>query len=90
VLLLKTEEHAAEVVADKVLKQLLGGVTLRLAILLEYLVGQLGACLKGEMLRLNERVVAVEQDVFGLGARSANAGHGGADNWALTLPIVVN
>ena len=59
-------EHAAEVVSDKVLEQLLGRVALRLALLLEDLIGELGAGLEGETLRLAECVVAVEQDVLGL------------------------
>lgn len=67
VLGLESEKHAAEVVANKVLEEALGRVALVVdAMLLEDLVGELGAGLKGEVLRLAEGVVAVEQDVLGL------------------------
>jgi hypothetical protein len=67
VLGLQGEQHAAEVVADEVLEQGLGRVALvGDAMLVEDLVGELGAGLKGQVLRLAEGVVAVEQDVLGL------------------------
>ena len=66
VLLLQAVEHTAEVVADKVLKQLLERVALRLAKLLKHLIGQVGAGLEGQALRQTKRVVAVEKDVLDL------------------------
>jgi hypothetical protein len=50
VLLLQADEHVAEVVADKVLKQGVGIVFGIDVVLLEHLVGEVGTCLKGETL----------------------------------------
>ena len=50
VLLLQADEHAAEVVADEVLQQLLNGVALRLAPFLQDLVSQVRAGLEGQTL----------------------------------------
>jgi hypothetical protein len=49
-LLLKAHEHATKVVADKVLQELIDGVSLRFAPLLEHLIGQIGAGFKGKAL----------------------------------------
>jgi hypothetical protein len=59
-------EHAAEVVADKVFEQLLSGVLVVDLVLCEDLIGELGAGLESQTLRLAERVVAVEEDVLDL------------------------
>jgi hypothetical protein len=66
VLLLEPLEHATEVVADKVLEELVRRVAVVDIVLLEHLVGELGAGLEGEALGLHERVVAVEEDVADL------------------------
>ena len=76
VLLLQTVEHAAEVVADVVLEQLGTGVVRRVLdiVLLHHLVGEVGAGLESKMLRLDERVVAVEHDVLDLRRRLVPGG----------------
>ena len=71
VLLLQAEEHVAEVVADKVLEERVGVIVGVNVVLLEYLVGEIGACLEGKTLRLAEGVVTVEEDVFDLDCREA-------------------
>ena len=50
VLLLQAEQHAAEVVADKVFEEGVGGVAFREAFLLQDLVGEVGASLEGATL----------------------------------------
>lgn len=50
VLLLKAHAHAAEVLADEVLEESIGGIALGEALLLHNLVGQVGAGLEGETL----------------------------------------
>jgi hypothetical protein len=68
-LLLETDEHATEVVANKVFEELVDSVSLGLAPLLKDLVGQVGASLEGKTLRQAEGVVAVEQNVLDLLSR---------------------
>jgi len=66
VLLLQSVEHAAEVLADKVFEQLVRRVVGVDLVLVQQLVGQIGAGFEGEALRHHERVVAVEEDIFDL------------------------
>ena len=72
VLLLQTDHHAAEVLADKAFEEAVGGVAMRDAIFLEELVGQVAASFEGEFLGQAERVVAVEEDVLDLRLRQPN------------------
>lgn len=65
-LLLKADEHVAEVVADEILKEAVGGVAGIDVVLLEHLVGEVGTCLEGQTLGLAKGVVAVEEDVLDL------------------------
>jgi hypothetical protein len=71
VLGLEPLKHATEVVADKVLEQRVGCVALFDVVFLHDDVGEVGAGLEGETLRLDERVIAVEHDVLGLPCVSA-------------------
>lgn len=66
VLLLEADEHVAEIVADEVLEQRVGGVASIDAVLLQNLIGEVGTSFEGETLRLAEGVVAVEEDVLDL------------------------
>ena len=74
--LLQAGEHAAEVLPDEVFEERLGSVAFGKAMFLEELVGEICACFEGEVLGLNERIVAVEKDVFDLlvGARMLAVG----------------
>jgi len=62
VLLAEGDHHATEVLADKVLEERGASVAFWSALLLENLIGQLGAGLEGEFLGKDEGVVAVEKD----------------------------
>ena len=70
VLLLQAQHHAAEVLPDKLLEKALGRVVRVDAMLLEKLVGQVGAGFEGQTLALNEGVVAVEENVLNLETRA--------------------
>lgn len=63
---LEAFEHAAEVLADEVFEELRARVAIGEVVLFEYLVGELGAGFEGEGFGEDERVVAVEEDVFDL------------------------
>lgn len=65
-LLLETDAHAAEVLADEVFEEGLGGVTGVDVMLLQDLVGEVGTGLEGEVLAEAQCVVAVEEDVLDL------------------------
>ena len=62
VLGLEADHHTAEVLADKVLDQLLASVAIWDTATLQNLVGQIGACLKGQDFRQHQSVVAVKED----------------------------
>ena len=66
VLLLESDHHATEVLTDKVLQEGVDGVAFWDVILGEELVGEIGTSFKGETLRQDESVVAVEKDVLDL------------------------
>jgi hypothetical protein len=66
VLLLQTNHHAAEVLADEVLEEAMSRVAFLDAMLLEELVGQVAAGFECEFLREAKSVVAVEQNVLDL------------------------
>jgi hypothetical protein len=81
VLLLQADEHVAEVVADEVLEERIGVIAGVDGVLLEHLVGEVGAGFEGETLGLAEGVVAVEKEVLYLeGGRAVSqwacAGYG--------------
>ena len=69
VLLLEVGDHASEVLAYEVFKELVDGVAFFLAILLKKLVGEVCASFEGETFREAEGVVAVEKDVLDLSLR---------------------
>lgn len=64
--LLQLDAHAAEVLADERLEELVDGVLVVDVVLLEDLIAELGAGFEGEELGLGERVVAVEEDIVDL------------------------
>lgn len=64
--LLKVDHHATEVLTDELLEELVDRVALSLAILLQQLVGEVSASLKGKTLREAESVVAIKQNVLDL------------------------
>ena len=64
--LLQLVAHAAEVLANERLEQLVHIVLVVDVVLLENLVAEVGASLEGEELGLGERVVAVEENVVDL------------------------
>ena len=66
VLLLKANEHVAEVVAYEVFEQRVGVVGGIDVVLLHHLIGEIGTCFERETLRLAESVVTVEEDIFDL------------------------
>lgn len=66
VLFLQAIEHAAEVVADKLLEQLVDGVAGIAVVLGKDFIGEVGAGLKSQTLTQAESVVAVEEDVLSL------------------------
>jgi hypothetical protein len=66
VLLLQANHHAAEVLADKVLEEVVRRVVCLDAMLLEELVGQVAAGLECEFFREAKSVVAVEENVLDL------------------------
>jgi hypothetical protein len=74
VLLLQSDEHATEVLTNKVLKERVDGVAFFDAILLEKFVGEFGAGFEGKTLREDEGVVAVEEDVFDLDCQTLSVG----------------
>jgi hypothetical protein len=63
---LQTDEHATEVLADEVFKQAVDGITVGETMLLQDLIGKVGTGFKGQTLRQDESVVAVEEDVLDL------------------------
>ena len=65
-LLLKTGHHASEVLANEVFEEGVGGIALRLVVLLEDLIGEVGTCFESKTLREAKGVVAVEEDVLDL------------------------
>ena len=65
-LLLQTKHHAAEVLADKVLEEVMNRVVCLDAMLLEELVGKVAAGFECEFLREAKSVVAVEENVLDL------------------------
>ena len=65
-LLLQTNHHAAEVLADEVLEEAMRRVACLDAMLLEELVGQVAAGFECKFLREAKSVVAVEQNVLDL------------------------
>ena len=71
VLLLEADEHVAEVVANEIFEQRVGGVAGIDAVFLHDLIGEVRTSLEGQTLRLAQRVVAVEEDVFNLKRISA-------------------
>jgi hypothetical protein len=67
VFLLQADHHAAEVLPHEVFEQLFTRVVDILdVVLFEELVGEVGTGFEGEALGEDERVVAVEEDVFDL------------------------
>lgn len=66
VLLLETNEHATEVVADEILKQRVNSVAVFLSELFKDFVGEIGTGFEGQTLRLDKSVVAVEEDILDL------------------------
>jgi hypothetical protein len=66
VLLLQAKHHAAEVLADEVLQEVMDRVACLDAMLLEKLVGQIAASFECELLRQAKSVIAVEQNVLDL------------------------
>jgi hypothetical protein len=71
--LLEVDHHATEVLANKLLEELVDGVALALAMLLEKLVGEVGASLEGKTFGEAESVITVEQDVLDLMKRGQKA-----------------
>jgi hypothetical protein len=65
-LFLQADHHAAEVLANKGLQKLMHSVALGDLVVLEDLIGEVGAGLEGQLLREDESVVAVEKDVLDL------------------------
>ena len=87
VLLLQAEEHVAEVVANEVLQEAVGVIAGIDLVLLEHLVGEIGASLEGETLGLAERVIAVEEDVLDLLGCERRSTAARLEAWS-TLPMI--
>ena len=75
VLLLEIGDHASEVLANEIFEELVDSVTLRLAILLEELVGEVCASFERKTLGETEGVVTVEEDVLDLWMRLDEVKH---------------
>jgi hypothetical protein len=69
VLLLETNHHATEILADEGLEKLVYSVSVVDVVLFEDLIGEIGAGLEGELLGENEGVVAIEEDILDLWLR---------------------
>jgi hypothetical protein len=72
VFLLQPDHHPAEVLADEVFEEVVGGVAGLDAMFLEELVGQVAASFECEFLGQAKRVVAVEEDVLDLRISQSN------------------
>lgn len=66
VLLLQADQHATEVLTDKVFEEAVDGVAFWKTVLFKDFVGEIGTCFEGKTLREDEGVVAVEKDVLDL------------------------
>lgn len=78
VLGLERDHHATEVLAHEILDELVAGVAVGNVVLLKDLIGKIGAGFEGQLLREDQGVVAIEEDLGDLRGASLVSRGGGS------------